>query len=327
MAKNLTYECSTDYLKHRDKILDLPKREYGKVSSALYDSLYSGNPYGEPLLGLCFDKDKLIGQENYIRHDVACGGTIYKGALGINTLVDSRYRLFHGVFGKLCKLTIDEMKPRVDILCAFANEESKKYYLKYFQWKVASKVQVYKKATKYSGLNRESILSFIRPGRLHRDVTLEKVAEFNPSVMDPALKQYVNDSNRFYFYKTSEFLNWKFLNNKHYDVAGYYILYNDKVCGYCATWNDGIEKKIVDILIEKNNIKIFEKTLSSLSYLSRKHGMRRLVIYATPNCWYERALRRHFFIRRWDFDFVTRTFAKTLPSADWVIHIGDFDIF
>jgi hypothetical protein len=161
MAQKLTYGCSTDYLKHRDKILDLPKREYGRVSSDLYDSLYSGNPYGEPLLGLCFDKDKLIGQENYIRHDIACRGTIYNGALGINTLVDSRYRLFHGVFGKLGKLTIDEMKPRVDVLCAFANEESKKYYLKYFQWKDASKVQVYKKATKYSGLNRESILSFI----------------------------------------------------------------------------------------------------------------------------------------------------------------------
>ena len=226
MATNLRYECSSDYLKHRGNILDLPKREYGRVSSNLYDSLYLGNPYGDPLIGFCFDGEKLVGQENYIRQNVACDGTLYEGALGINTLVDSRYRVFHGVFGKLCEITIDEMKPKVDVLCAFANEESKKYYLKYFQWNVASKIQVYKKATKYSGFNRESILSIVRPGKLHTNLILKNVNEFKPAILDPLLDRYLRNSNCCCFHKTSEFLNWKFLNNKHYDVIGYYILYN-----------------------------------------------------------------------------------------------------
>jgi hypothetical protein len=327
MAEKLIYKCSSDYLKYREGILELPEREYGRVSPSRYDSQYTGNPYGEPLLGLCFDGERLVGQENYIRQDVACGGHIYKAALGVNTLVDSRYRLFHGVFGKLCKLTIEEMKKRVYLLCAFANEESKKYYLKYFEWKIASKVGVYKKITKYSGVNRESLLSLLRPGRPHTDLILERVSEFKPEILDPMIDLYVKDSRRFYFYKTSEYLNWRFLKNRHYDVTGYYILYNDKVCGFCATYDDGIEKKIVDILIENDDIKLFEKTISCLSHLSRKHGKTRLVIYATPGCWYEKALKRHFFIRRWDFDFITKSFADTLPDADWVIHIGDFDIF
>ena len=327
MAQNLTYKCSSNYLKYRKNILDLHKRGYGTVPSTRYYSLYLGNPYGDPLIALCFDKETLVGQENYIRQNVAVSGTLYDGALGVDTLVDPKYRLFHGVFGKLCELTINEMKHRVDILCAFSNEESKEYYLKYFQWNLASKVQVYKKATKYSGLNRESLLAFARPGKVHRELILEEVAEFKPAVLDPILEQYINDSKHFYFHKTSEFLNWKLLNNKHYDVTGYYIIYNDNVCGYCATYDDGIEKKIVDILIQNNNIKIFEKTISSLSMLARKQGMQRLVIYATPNCWYENALKRHFFIKRWDFDFITRTFEKTLPCANWVIQIGDFDIF
>ncbi len=297
------------------------------MSPNLYDSLYMGNPYGDHLLGLCFDGQKLVGQENYIRQNVACSGTVYEAALGINTLVDPRYRLFHGVFGKLCELTISRMKTRLDVLCAFANEESKMYYRKYFQWELASKVRVYKKITKYPGASVESILSFIRPGRLHRDVSLEEVTEFDPAVLDPFLDRYLCNSNHCYFHKTSAFLNWKFLNNKHYDVTGYYILCKDDISGYCVTYNDGIEKKIIDILIEKNDTRVFEKTISYLVHLSRKQGMRQLVIYATPKCWYERALRRRFFIRRWDFDFITRTFAKTLPSSDWVIHIGDFDIF
>jgi hypothetical protein len=98
------------------------------------------NPYGQPLLALCYDGNNLVGQENYIRQDVASNGGLYNGALGINTLVDPKYRLFHGVFGKLCELTIHGMKPHVDVLTAFANEESKKYYLEYFDWNLACKI-------------------------------------------------------------------------------------------------------------------------------------------------------------------------------------------
>jgi hypothetical protein len=308
-------------------MLDLHKRGYGNVSAEAYDSYYSGNPLGEPLIGMCFDEEKLVGQEDYIRQNVASAGIIYKAALGINTLVDPQYRLLYGVFRNLAELTIDRMKSQVDLLCAFANEESKKYYLKYFQWNIAAKVQVYKKITSFSGRNRESILSFIRPGKLYKDVTLKKVDEFEPDVLDPALGRHMDNSDYMYFHKTAAFLNWKFLSNKRYDVAGYYILYEDKVKGYCAVYNDGIEKKIVDIQIEDNNIEVFEKTISSLSYLAGKEGIRRLVIYATPNCWYEKALKRHLFIRRWDFDFITRTFNEKLPDAGWVIHVGDFDIF
>jgi hypothetical protein len=326
VPKNLTYECSSDYLKYRKKMLDLHKRCYGTVSPHLYDSLYLGNPYGDPVMGLCFDGNKLVGQENYIPQNVACCGTVYKGALGINTLLDPQYRIFYGAFGNLCKLTLNSMKLQTDVLCAFANEDSKKYYLKHFHWKVASKVRVYKKITKFGTISPEGILSFARPGKLHRDLTLQEVTEFEPSTLDPILQEHVQTSNHFYIHKTSEFLNWKFLNNKQYNLTGYYILYKGKVCGYCVTYDDELEKKIVDILIEENNIEIFEKIISNLGYLSRRKGMRRLVIFATPNCWYERALRRHFFIQRWEFDFIIRTFDTTLPSSDWIIHIGDFDI-
>lgn len=327
MKSKLWYECSSDYSRYKEDMLALRKRIYGNENETFFDSFYMGNPSGEPMLGLCFDGEKLVGQENYIRQDVGSVGIIHRGAMGINTLVDPDYRLFHGVFGKLCELTIKALKPQVDILFAFANEESKKYYLKYFQWKVATKIRVYKKITKFSGLNLESLLSFAKPGKRQRDLTLEQVSKFNPVLLDPLLERYLRESRDFYFYKTSVFLNWKFLNNKHYKVKGYYIKYKDKICGYCATYDDGFERKIVDLLVEKNDVTTFDKTISFLSYYSRLDGMRRLVMYATPNCWYEENLRKHFFIQRWDFDFITHTFDKTLSSSDWVIHIGDFDIF
>ena len=326
MKKSLTYECTSDYSGNREGILDLHNRSHGSVPVDRYDSQYMGNPYGDPLLGLCHHDDNIVGQENYIMHDLACGGHLYKGALGVDSLVDAKYRLFYGIFGKLCQLTIDDMKKKVDILCAFANEESKKYYLKYFQWKVATKIQVYKKAVKLAGVSRESVISLARPGKLHRDLTLKKVTQFDPDILNPITDHYLKASDRLYFYKTADFLNWKFLNNKHYAVTGYHVLYNGTIIGYCTTYNDGIEKKILDIQLKKNDVKWFEKTISTLAYLSRKEGLRRLVIYATPGCWYEKALKRHFFIRRWDFDFITREF-KSLPDKGWIIHIGDLDVF
>jgi hypothetical protein len=308
-------------------MIALHKRVNGEVSPEAYDTYYQRNPLGEPLLGLCFHDHKLVGQENYIRQDVGCARALYKGALGINTRVDSDYRLFYGVFGKLIEMTIDTLKNELDILCAFANEESKKYYLKYFGWSVASKVRVYKKAVSYSGANLDSVLALARPGKLHNDVTLTKATQFDSSELEPLLDRYLDKSEHYYFHKTTQFINWKLLNNKRYDVIGYYILKNEELCGYCATCDNGTERRVVDLLIADDNTNIFNKTISTLAYFARKQGMKGLIIYATPNCWYEKYLRRQLFIRTWDFDFIVRNLSKRLPTTNWIIQIGDFDIF
>jgi len=83
MLKQLSYECSCDYLKYRQSMLELHEENTGRISEQLYDSLYLGNPYGKPLLGLCFDGDKLVGQENYIRQKLSSNGSMVRGALGL----------------------------------------------------------------------------------------------------------------------------------------------------------------------------------------------------------------------------------------------------
>ena len=327
MVKSLRYECSSDYLRHRDSILELHKRNYGSVNEKLYDSLYLGDPYGKALLGLCFDGEKLVGQENYIRQDVTSNGSIRSGALGINTIVDSKYRLFYGAFKELIRITMDRMKKKVDFLCAFANEESKQYYIKYFDWKISSKVQVYKKSIGYSGLSVESILAILKPGKLRKDFTLKEVGGFDPKILDPMLMNHVKEQKYSYFYKNTEFLNWKYLRNKHYDTVGYLIEDMGIIRGYIITLDDGIETKIVDFLIDNDDVELFEKTICSLAYIASKMGKKRLMIYATPNCWYLKALKKQMFIYRWEFDFITALLSKVPISPDWVIQIGDFDIF
>jgi hypothetical protein len=308
-------------------MLGLHRRNSGNVSEKLYDSLYMGNPFGEPLLGLCFDGGKLVGQENYIRQDIALNGNIYKAALGINTMVDGNYRILRGVFQELVKLTMREMKENTDILCAYANEESKKYYLKYFQWEVSSKVQVFKKSIGYSGFSRESFLALVKPGRLEKDFRLKEVKDFNSTVLRKIIERHKKEAKYAYFYKTAAFLNWKYLGNKHYRLTGYDIEYREVPCGYVVTYEDGIELKVVDFLIDNDDVEVFEKLISALSYFGSQMGKKRIVIYASPDCWYLNSLKKNFFIHRWDFDFITANLNHAPIGKESVIQIGDFDIF
>jgi hypothetical protein len=172
------------------------------------------------------------------------------------------------------------------------NEESKPYYIKYFDWKISSKVQVYKKSIGYSGLSAETFLAILKRGKLNKDVTLKEVKKYDPEVLDEILMNHAKTAKYSYFFKSCEFLNWKFLGNKHYDTVGYLIEDKGITRGYVVTFDDGIETKIVDFLIDKDDVELFEKTISSLAYVASRRGKKRLVIYATPNCWYLNALKK-----------------------------------
>ncbi len=325
--KKLTYLCSSDYNRHRNSMLGLHRRNYGKVSEALYDSLYSGNPHGNPFLGLCYDGETLAGQENYIRQDLAFENGIKKSALGLNTIVAEEYRLFYGVFKNLVEMTMKKMKEEVDFLCAFANEESKKYYLKSFDWKIAAKVQVHKKVISYSHLSLKDLAFFMKKGRLHEELSLREVAHFDPAELDDLGGGHVASAWYCSFHKDTAFLNWKYLNHRHYHLTGYVIEYLEKVCGYVVTWDDGIELKVIDLLIKDDDPEVLRKTLSTLAYIGCRKNKKHLVIYATPGCWYLATLKKNWFIFRWEFDFISASLnGKPIPDR-WVLHIGDLDVF
>ncbi|NMC73252.1 MAG: GNAT family N-acetyltransferase [Geobacteraceae bacterium] len=327
MKTALTYSTSSDYPAHREEMLDLYRRSYGKDNQAFYDSFYAGNPLGEPYLFLCHDGNTLVGQENYLRQTLSCNGRLLSAGLGVNTLVDSRYRLLHGVFGRLCSLSLDFLAGKLDLLCAFANEESKKYYLKYYGWQVAARVRVYKKSTRFSGFRAESLLSLFRPGCKRRGLRLARTDEFDPSLLDPVIERCREGSRYTCFHKTSSFLNWKFLRNSHYRIRGYYVMAGDRLSGYCLTYDCGIERRVIDLRIEGDDSVTMDKTLATLTSMTRQDGLSRLVIHAVPGCWYEKALKRHVFIRRWEYECIARPLGETLPRGDWVIQPGDFDMF
>lgn len=323
----LNYIFTTNYTAHRNDLYNFWEEIHGHKNKTFFDSFYSGNPLGNPLLGLCYNGNRLIGQENYLLQNVSYAGDLYFGAMGIDTLVDPEYRLFHGVFGKLCRLTIDEISQCCDMLFAYANEESKQYYLKYFGWKITAKLGIYKKIVKTSGINAESLLAFIRPGKHYKDLKLDLVSNFPSKILMPLIEKYRLTSPHVYFYKSSDFLNWKFLNNVHYQTNGYLITSGGFVYGYCVTYNAGIECNVLDILVDENNPELFIKTILSLSHIAKEQGMQRIVIYATPDAWYKPLLSRMVFIKRGEVDFITRFFNKDLPQSGWIVHRGDFDIF
>jgi hypothetical protein len=153
------------------------------------------------------------------------------------------------------------------------------------------------------------------------------VSRFFPKSLDPVLERYRLASRHAYFHKSAAFLNWKFLDNSHYQTTGYQVIAGDRLCGYCVTYDTDGERKILDILVEGDDPELFGKALSHLAWLASEDGVRRLVIYATPDAWYEPHLRKMVFIKRWEIDFITRCFNDAVPQSGWVVHCGDFDMF
>jgi hypothetical protein len=326
MLRQLQYERTTDYAMHRENIFKLHKRNYGWVPEKRYDSHYVGNPYGEPFLGLCYDGENLIGQENYIFQQAALGGQVHKCAMGVDTIVDPKYRIFYGVFKHLIEITMDPLKGQADFLYAFANEDSKKYYLKYFNWKIAEKVDVYKKVVSPSGLNGESLLAFLRPGKSFKDFALIKTEKFKSELLDEIIDNHRQKSQYTYFHKTTEYLQWRFMKNTFYRFEGYIIQYKNDIRGYLVTFRDRGELKVADFLISDDDPDMFLRAMLSLVRMGSEQGLKRLVIYAAPNCWYLGTLKKLFFFKRWTVDFIAVSLnGKRLPD-NWVINMGDFDV-
>jgi hypothetical protein len=326
MLKQLHYECTTDYPKHRANIFELHKRNYDRLPDKRYDSQYMGNPYGEPLLGLCYDGETLVGQENYIFQQAAYQRNILRCAMGVDTIVDPQYRLFYGVFKKLIEITMAQLKGKADFLYAFANEESKKYYLKYFNWVIAEKVGVYKKIISPSGLNRESLLAFVRPGKAYKDFALIKTEQFDSTLLNEIIHNHQKESDYPYFYKTPEYLQWRFLDNTFFKCEGYVIQDKETIRGYVIILKDKGELKVIDFLIADDDPDIFLRASMSLAHMGSKQGLKRLVMYATPNCWYLGTLKKLVFIKRWTIDFIAASLISRRLPDNWLINMGDFDV-
>lgn len=325
MLKQLQYQCTSDYPKHRENIFALHKRNYDRLPADRYDSQYVGNPYGEPLLGLCYDGETLVGQENYIPQQAAHKGDILGCAMGVDTIVDPKYRVFYGVFKKLVELTMDRLKNEVSFLYAFANEESKKYYLKYYNWEIAEKVGVYKKVISPSGLSKESILAFVRPGKSYKEFSLAKIETFESAQLDEIIRNH-QQADYPYFYKTSKYLQWRFLDNTFFKYEAYLIEDKDAMRGYVVILRDKNEMKVIDFLIADDDPDAFLRTMMSLAHLGSKQGLKRLVIYATTGCWYIGILKKLVFIKRWTIDCIAVSVNEYELPDNWVINMGDFDV-
>jgi hypothetical protein len=327
MKSKLEYILTNDYQAHRDNILEFWERVNGDRMTSLFDTYYVDNPMGPPLLGLCYDGDKLVGTENYIVQNVSYQGKTFRAQMGLDTMVDPDYRLLHGIFGKLCKLTVKELADKADLLFSMPNKVSKPYYLKYFKWKEPTHMDVFKKIVYPSGLNLRSLLFMVVPGRFYKDVTINPVEKFLPEEVDKMLEDYRLWCKDAYFPKTSAFLNWKFLENKHYNIVGYMILSEGRPCGYIITYDEDKERRVLDFVVEKNDPEIFRKAFSTLNKLTAQQKISTVTVTATPNAWYRPLLSKMAFFNRQKIDLITLDESNAIPDSAWIVNIGDLDVF
>ncbi len=327
MKKQLDYIVTTDFPTYRQEILDFWEKVDGDARRASFDSLYVDNPLGNPILGLCYDGKKLVGTENYLHQSICWNGKLQVGAIGVDTLVDPDYRIFHGVFGGLCKITHEELHKSVDILLAKPNENSKKYYLKYFDWQVACRIRIYKKVISSKLFSPRKVLSWLKQGREYEGFALTRIDKFAGTDVDSVIERNITTSEFAYFHKSAEYLDHKFLRNQSYATVGYLLVRDGKTLGYVVTWDNGTERSVLDLLVERNSPELLKMALSHLVVQCNRDRVEILSVHAAENTWYEPILKSLLFLNRDEFDFITRPFNAELAGVPWSIHHGDFDVF
>lgn len=135
LSKVLVTEKS-ELLKHCDQICVLFQECFSSdMSVELWRWFYIDNPFGNPVVALCYDGDRLVGHYAVVRNDIVnAQGETLKSALSMTTMVAESHRM-HYLFTKLAEDCYQELVNQgYDIVCGFPNAMSAPGFKKRLQW-------------------------------------------------------------------------------------------------------------------------------------------------------------------------------------------------
>tara|TARA_R110002096_G_scaffold410190_1_gene609770 strand:+ start:23179 stop:23991 length:813 start_codon:yes stop_codon:yes gene_type:complete len=151
-----------DLLPYGEKICELFKECFqSDMSVEMWEWAYLNNVYGNPVVAMSFDGDRLIGHYAVIPNDIANNqNEELKSALSMTTMVAESHRK-HYLFTKLAEVTYEELKWQgYDLVCGFPNASSAPGFKKRLEW-IIEKPDFVAEVTKEQLLNSADIDRFL----------------------------------------------------------------------------------------------------------------------------------------------------------------------
>jgi hypothetical protein len=123
---------------YEEVVLGLFRKCFGKeLDKNLWQWAYLKNPIGDPIVSLCFNKNKeLIGHYAVIPYLLEQGGEVIMVALSMTTMVDAKYRR-HGIIIKQATIVYESAsKENYKMIIAFPNKNSAPVFKVLLGWKL-----------------------------------------------------------------------------------------------------------------------------------------------------------------------------------------------
>ena len=316
------YEKGDEY-----QILSLYRQVSGReMSLAFWRWRYLENPFGQGMIKLLFDGDKLIGHRGAIPMVVSVQEMPLPAALILNTLTHPDFRRF-GVSTYLAAALYDEAAQRgIKFVYNFPNPNSYPLYLRIKDWRVLDQRSVYQKRLESQSTSR-----------IRKNSNIYQVEEFDEGVN--ALWDRVEQDYHVIVPRTKEFLNWRFVKNPaivYYKYA--FISSQREVLGYIVlkTYLDeyGTKGHIIDMLsIEDTGI--VKELLECADDHFRRSKIQHISCWMPEHSFYADIFKREGYTRE---SMETHFGLRILDKQDsllrqvehirhWYLTMGDSDVF
>lgn len=285
---------------------------------------YVENPFGNSIIKLILDKEKLIGHYAVTPIDVQAQGKLHKAAFSMNTMTHPDYE-GKGIFTYLAQETYKDAKQSgFTFVYGFPNRNSYYGFTRKLDWRDLGKTNMLLKEL-------ESKRGIKECARVYQ---IERFGDEVNLLWEKVKKDY-----RVIVPRTKEFLNWRFVQNPAVVYLKYLLTGEQgEVLGYTVlkTYSKREETvgHIIDMLSIKNDAVVKRLLEYAYGYFIGAN-ISRFSCWMPDNCFYTDVLREEGFTRR---EMETYFGLKVLDEQDdllqivtsvhnWYLTMGDSDVF
>lgn len=290
------------------------------------------NPH-ETITVLLWDNEKLIGGNCGQKKDIIVNGQKLNGIIITNTMVHSNYRR-QGIFAYLSQNLYNKLSELgFHLLYGFPNEyyDCKLYKKKNISWDFcAKKMMLIKDIRKKNHLKKNNNMS--------SKYTISKIEKF-PEIINNIKS---NENTDIFLEKTSEYLNWRYvehplkkyekflIHDNHKNLLGYFVL---------KTFINNKQEKfgeIDDFRIFNNNLQVFEGIYQFIvRYFLEKNNDYLSTWLGVYSNYYQFLLKNQFIEEEmktsWGYkilqDLSPQIKKKIINPNNWDLRMGDSDVF
>lgn len=300
------------------KIMELYKKVFDKyLLPAFWNWRFVNNPFGKLIAFNAFHKAEIVS--HYIVHPIKLeiNSKKFDCVFSMNTMTDTQYRK-KGIITKLAKKTYEKCKPTHYAVIGFSNNNF---------------LPILKKLgfSDLKQMNEIIIQTNSLNISLQDDYKITNIDFFDKSFLE-LYESFQKIYNKTMIPRTSDYLNWRFINHPSEHYFCYKISKNNNLIGYFVLKNfNGQKAHLVDFLLL--DIVSFEAMiLKSLSFC-KENNLNNITFWLNKKNPLYKTLKKfpfseipmeiHFVVK----SLISSTNKELLNFDNWFITMSDSDVF